>query len=269
MRRDSVSNDERSEIQARKNLLQLAEEFEARRLFALPSHEARPHMARVVGEDPTLQKAVAELSAEGERHLRRHPRTATEIGQDAAGELGVSDDLAPGAEAGPRSALRLDRLFDDVKILQVQNAVLWMRQRDRVGGGLRRDYAHAVLAILFGLIAWLAGLATWAGAPISLFAFMVGVVLLTAGSYQWRASSWLDGGLISRDFWMSAKFAFVLLLASALSLLTLAVGPWSLSPALRFCSAVVGLVLALSAWWTLERGNKLRGEAHGPTPTPA
>ena len=249
--------------------MQLAQEFDARRLFALPPHEARPHMARVVGEDPTLQRVVAELSAEGEKHLRSHPRTAAEIGQDAAWELGVADDLAPGEEAGPRPALRLDRLLDDVKILQVQNALLWMRQRDRVGGGLRQDYARAVLAILVGLIAWLAGLATWAGAPVSMLAFTAGVILLTAGSYQWRASSWLDSGLISRDFWMGAKLAFVVLLAAGLALLTLAVGPWSLSLPLRFSSAVGGLVLPFSAWWSLERGSKLRGEAHGPAPTPA
>lgn len=231
----------------------------------MPPHEARPHMAKVVAEDSALGKVAAELNADGGRHLRRRPRTAAEIGQDAAWELGVSHDLAPDEEAGSRPGLHIDRLFDDMKVFQVQDALLWMRQRDRAGGGLRRDYALAAAALLVGLIAWLAGLATWASAPISMFAFMVGVVLLTAGSYQWRASSWLDSGLIPRDFWFSAKAAFVALLAAALASLTLAVGPWSLSPLLRFCSAAVGLALAFFAWRALERGNKARVEV----PTPA
>jgi hypothetical protein len=257
---DSVLSKERSEVGARRALLHLAAAFDARKLFALPPPEARQQMARVVAEDTALRDVVAGLTAESEEHLRKRPRTEREIGQDAAWDLGVSSDLPPGENAGPSAALGLDELFDDIKILQVQNALLWMRRRDRVGGGLRRDYALALGAIALGVIAWLGGLASWADAPISMFAFMVGVAFLTAGSYQWHASSWLARGLIARDFRIGAKVAFFALIAAALSLLTLALGPWTLPLVARICSAGVGLAAAFSAVWALERGSKIGEE---------
>jgi hypothetical protein len=225
-------------------------------------------MARVVVDDFTLWEVIAELTADGDIHLRRHPRTQAEIGQDAASDLGLPDDLAPGEHGASTPVPRIDQLFEDFKILQVQNALLWMRQRDRVGQGVRRDYAFAAVALLIGLLAWLAGLATWDAAPISMFAFMAGVALITLGSYRWRASSWLGRGLITRDFWLSARVAFFVLFSAALSFVTLALGPWSLPSVLRLSSAGIGLTLVYLGWRALERGNSTTAKRLGPSRIP-